>query len=203
MAERLATGETVEIAGRKPFADPARAFAVISRAVRLCLALASRLDEELIALLRGGPIPNLAILAPEAPEVSKAPASAPVSTPVPEAPTAVSDPRARVARAVDSAIEAEAGDREAAERQRAYVQEHLIEGEDYDALLHQPWRVVVQAICADLGLRPDWGAWDNVEGFAEPPFGPSPPAGEGGPRSGSDEGSRRTFDNRFSGDNPS
>ena len=65
MVERLVAGETVEIAGRKPFESTARAFAVISRAVRLCLALASRLDEELIALLRGGPIPDLAILAPE------------------------------------------------------------------------------------------------------------------------------------------
>ena len=158
MVERLAAGEVVEIAGRKPFADPARAFAVISRAVRLCLALASRLDEEIIALLRGGPIPTLAILAPEAAE------------PAPEAPAPDPRPRERVARAVDAVIEA--ADREAIERRRAYVREHLIEGEDYDAFLHQPWRVVVQAICADLGLHPDWSTWDDSEGFkaaATPP----------------------------------
>ena len=168
MVERLAAGEDVEIAGRKPFADPARAFAVISRAVRLCLALACRLDEEIIALLRGGPIPTLAILAPEAPAAAKAPVADCQTT---------SGPRARIARAVDAVIEAETGDREAVERQRAYVQEHLIEGEDYDAFLHQPWRIVVQTICADLGLHPDWSAWDNTEGFtaavrtpaAEPP----------------------------------
>ncbi len=165
MAERLAAGEHVEIAGRKPFSDPARAFAVISRAVRLCLALASRLDEELIALLRGGPIPDLAILKSEAPAVVKAP------TAEPDAPVAVASPRERIARAVDAAIEAEAGDREVSERQRAYVQDHLIEGEDYDALLHQPWRVVVQAICSDLGLHPDWDGWDGEIGFvaARPP----------------------------------
>jgi hypothetical protein len=159
MLERIAAGEVVEIAGRKPFADPARAFAVISRAVRLCLALASRLDEELIALLRGGPIPKLAILAPEARE------PAPVAQPEPETPAPSSTPRARIARAVDAVIAAETGDGEAAERLRAYVHEHLIEGENYDRYLHQPWRVVVQTICADLGLHPDWSTWDNTEGF--------------------------------------
>lgn|GEM_PF-6569319 len=100
---------------------------MISRAVRFCLALASRLDEEFIALLRGGPIPNLAILAPSA---AKVPATVPALTPSTETPAAASDPRARIARAVDAAIEAEAGDREGADRMRAYVDEHLIEGED-------------------------------------------------------------------------
>ena len=219
MAERLAAGDAVEIAGRKPFTDPARAFAVVSRAVRLCLALASRLDGAVIALLRGGPIPDLAILAPETPATSKTPGSvASVSEPAPETSAAVTAPRTRIARAVDGVIEAEAGDREAAERRRAYVHEHLIEGEDYDALLNQPWRVVVQAICADLGLNPDWGAWDNAEGFTEPlerrPFPPpemqlgehgfSSPAGKGlTRRGGSDEGSRPTFNDRFRLDNPS
>ncbi len=172
MTERLAAGEVVEIAGRKPFADPARAFAVISRAVRLCLALASRLDEELIALLRGGLIPNLAILARETPAAAKAPAPTPAPVDAPDAAAVPTEPRERIARAVNAAIEAEAGDREAAERQRTYVHERLIEGEDYDALLHQPWRVVVQAICADLGLHPDWDAWDGEMGFkvdARPP----------------------------------
>jgi hypothetical protein len=111
MVERLAAGEDVEIAGRKPFADPARAFAVISRAVRLCLALGCRLDQEIIALLRGGPIPTLAILAPEAPAALKTSAAEP-ETPVP-----ASGPRERIARAIDAVIEAETADREAAERQ--------------------------------------------------------------------------------------
>ncbi len=173
MAERLAAGEIVEIAYRKFSADPARAFAVVSRAVRLCLALASRLDEALIALLQGGPIPDLAILAPEAATASRAAAPAvapiPASEPAVEAPEVAPCPRTRIARAVDAAIAAEAGDREEADRRRAYVEDHLIEGEDYDALLHQPWRVVVETICADLGLRPDWSAWDNAEGFAAAP----------------------------------
>jgi hypothetical protein len=140
MIERIAAGETVEIAGRKPFADASRAFAVISRAVRLCLALASRLDEELIALLRGGPIPDLAILKAEAP----------AAEPATERPVT---PRERIARAADAVIEAEAG--EGAERMRAHVREHLVEGERYDAYLHLPWRVVVRKIRADLGLPID------------------------------------------------
>jgi hypothetical protein len=202
MVERLAAGEDVEIAGRKPFADPARAFAVISRAVRLCLALGCRLDQEIIALLRGGPIPTLAILAPEAPAALKTSAAEP-ETPVP-----ASGPRERIARAIDAVIEAETADREAAERQRAYVEEHLIEGEDYDAFLHQPWRVVVQIVCADLGLHPDWSAWDNTEAFRvgrmQEKADPSPLAGEDLPRAvGSDEGSCPTFNDRSRRDNTS
>ena len=168
MVERLAAGEGVEIAGRKPFEDPARAFVVISRAVRFCVALASRLDEALVALLRGGPVPDLAILAPTA-SAAKASADKSASPPAIEAPTLSTHPRARIARAVDAVIEAEAGDDEDAERLREYLHEHLTEGEDYDALLHQPWRSVVEAICADLGLHPSWGEWDNVVGFEASP----------------------------------
>ena len=160
MIERLVAGEDVQIPGRKPFADPARAFAVISRAVRLCMALASRLDQELIALLRGGPIPDLAILAPE-------PETAPVGVTAPEpAVERQVEARERVARAMDAVIEAEAETPEAAERMRGWVRERLFETENFDALLHKPWRVIVQAICDDLGLHPDWKAWDNGEGFS-------------------------------------
>ena len=200
MIERIVAGEKVEIAGRKPFRDGAHAFAVVSRAVRLCLALASRLDEELIALLRGGSIPDLAILKPEPNLVPEAPVLETVGHSV--APT----PRDRIARAVDTVIDAETIDRDAAERMRDYVQDHLIERETYDAFLHKPWRVVVEAICADLGLHPDWTAWDNAEGFKKihPRVRcPSPLAGEGGPRSGSDEGSRPTINDHSRGDNPS
>ena len=154
MLERIAAGETVEIASRKPFADPERAFAVVSRAVRLCLALASRLDEALISLLRGGPIPDLPILAPE---VAAAPPS----------------PRERIARAVDAPIETEVGDGEVADRLRAALHERLIERECYDAYLHLPWRVVVDRICADLGLRP----WSTEFGRGNP----HPQSGRGGP----------------------
>jgi hypothetical protein len=179
MIDKLAAGEDVEIAGRKTFTDRTHAYDVISRAVRICLVLANRLDKELIALLQGGPIPDLAILAPEPPAVPKAPKPdpAPVSKPAPKAAADDTDPRARIARAVETVIATETADRDAAERMLAYVQNHLIEGEDYDAFLHQPWRVVVQTLCTDLGLHPDWTTWDNTEGFkagARPPT-PEPP----------------------------
>ena len=63
-------------------------------------------------------------------------------------------------------IEAQAGDREGAGRLYAYVEEHPSEGEHYDALLHQPWRVVVQTVRAGVGLSPDWSQWDTVTGPA-------------------------------------
>lgn len=166
MVERLAAGGVVEIAGRKPFADPARAYVVLSRAIRICLALASRLDEELIALLRGGPIPDLAILAPERPTAPSASNPNPVIPAEAEAEIKPDlSPKARIVRAMDAAIEVEAEDRETAERMRAWVDEHLTDGEDYDALLHKPWRVVVQAICLDLGLHPDWSTLDTGGGL--------------------------------------
>ena len=123
------------------------------------------------------------LLRADATAVAADPSSTPAPAPAPEAPAPASDPRERIARAVDAVIEAETGDRETAERMRAYVHEHLIEGEDYDRYLHQPWRVVVQAICADLGLHPDWAAWDNGEGFklkdSDPPPNPLFPRNAG------------------------
>jgi hypothetical protein len=183
MIDKLAEGEDVEIAGRKPFVDQTHAYDVLSRAVRICLVLANRLDKETIAVLQGGPIPDLAILAPEPPAVSRAPKPdpAPVAKPAPKAAADDTDPRARIARAVETVIATETADREAAKRMIAYVQQHLIEGEDYDAFLHQPWRVVVQTLCTDLGLHPDWTTWDNAEGFkagVRPPTG-EPSAGRG------------------------
>ena len=166
MCRRLAAGETVQREGGKPWRDPAHAFAVISRAVRMALALASRLDQEIIALCKGGPIPNLAICAPET-----------ESAPEPTPPAPPPGPRERIARAVDAAIVRETPERDALERQRGWVWENLFEKKTYDALLNSPWRAVVAAICSDLGLRPDWSAWSNTDGFpaeaetpaAEPP----------------------------------
>jgi hypothetical protein len=98
---------------------------------------------------------------------------------------------------VETVIETETGDRQSADRQRAYLQERLIEGEDYDAYLHQPWRVVVETICADLGLHPDWTTWDNTEGFKA---GARPPTGE--PSGSPALEPERKIDERHSGPEP-
>ena len=89
--------------------------------------------------------------------------------------------RAKVRDAVCEAIDSEIGDVEVARRARASVHERLIEGEDFDAILSLPWRECVAAICADLGLDPDWSLWSDEDGFALPETECSSPPRRRGP----------------------
>lgn len=45
--------------------------------------------------------------------------------------------------------------------------DHLAEGADEDALVAGDFRTCVEAICADLGLHPDWSCWSDEEGFID------------------------------------
>lgn len=57
---------------------------------------------------------------------------------------------------------------EARERLDA-LHERLFDRESYDVLLTLSFRDAVAAICADLGLRPDWTLWIDDVGFVAPP----------------------------------
>ena len=48
------------------------------------------------------------------------------------------------------------------------LHERLIEFETQDRFLSRPWRECVDAICADLGLTPDWSRWSEETGFVGP-----------------------------------
>ena len=49
------------------------------------------------------------------------------------------------------------------------LRENLVERENYDSLLYRHWREAVVAICADLGLDPDWSRWTDEGGFNREP----------------------------------
>jgi hypothetical protein len=152
-----ATAKTPAEPPPEPRHEPGRAFAAVSRAVRLTLALEAKIDEEILALLRGE--------APgAAPKSHSAAAEEPVWTPKPP-PNAFERRRGKVAACVWDAVEEGMTDAEAADDLCAVVNERLMESEVYDDFLFRPFRDSVAAICQDLGLKPDWRRWDDEVGF--------------------------------------
>ena len=78
--------------------------------------------------------------------------------------------RERVRDAVVAVIDREAGDPNEARWMRDRVHRVLIEEQDVDDYrLKGGFRACVEAICADLGLEPDWRLWDDEVGFGEEP----------------------------------
>ena len=146
--------EVVERAVESPYHpepkhEPVRAYDRVARAVRLTLVLQARTEEQIIALRKGEPIST--IVAPE---------------PEPSARPEVS-PRERARDAVADVIDLEMPDGETAERALSRLRENLLDREIYDDLLALPFRDCVAAICADLGLDPDWSQWSDETGFAD------------------------------------
>ena len=145
--------EIVERAASAPYHpetrhEPGRAFANVSRSVRLTLTLQARIDRAVIAMCNGK-------FAAEAPARLVGLASEDASR----------SARHKARDVVRVAIERESGDVETADVARGRLQERLIEGDAYDALLTGPLRATVGAICADLGLNPDWSDWSDDAGF--------------------------------------
>ena len=154
----------------EPRLDPARSFALLSRAVRLTLALEARSDERILALRNGG-LPATRARAP----VTETATPAPVPQPFAPPPVRRDSPcphRNRVRDAVWGAVNREIRDPYDARGLLDQVHERLIEGEEYDREVFRDFRASVEAICADLGLHPDWGCWTDEAGFAGDPFHP-------------------------------
>ena len=160
-----------------PQRDVAPAFAQISRAVRLTLAMEATLEAQILAL-RNGEAPSLSAPAPAGPWKPPTPNYLP--------PPAPGEPDTRrhgetstdsacgqrnrirdaVWTAIDGAYESCTDGFYALDR----VHERLIEGEVYDRVLFRPWREAVAAICTDLGLEPDWSTWSDETGFPREPI---------------------------------
>ncbi len=139
--------------------DPARSFGAISRAVRLTLMLEARVEKQILAWRKDGVVAEA--LAPE-----------PFLRPWTDSAVAR---RERVREAVSLVIDKEAGDPDEARWMRDRVARELIEAETLDDhRLMGGFRDCVEAICADLGLEPDWSDWHDEEGFTAPI--PPPPA---------------------------
>jgi len=139
--------------------DPFRAFARVQRAVTLVLMLMRRIDDEIADLKAGA---SLGPSAPAAEAVKTA--------------EALGDKIRQMGR------EAWAGDVERPERPERperrerlpgnlheWLGEDLMDAEFY-RLLKGPLKNAIAAICADLGLKPDWSLWTE-DGFPPPPGG--------------------------------
>jgi hypothetical protein len=133
--------------------DPADAFARLSRAVRLTLALEAKTDQALKDLRAG-------------------------VAPAREEQRARAAERARLARVEDQdvrrdqvfdlvfdAAKAEIDDNEAFGEVFEALTERLDEDEAYDDLLERPLREIVERLCHDLDLTPDWSRWQD-DGWA-------------------------------------
>lgn len=137
--------------------DPCRSFAVISRSMRMTLALEARFDDQILAMRRGefvGPRRG------RAPTAESEVAVLAAKTPDPR--------RDRAGDAVREAIHLEVKTITEARERLDCLNERLFDRESYDILLKLPLRDVVVAICADLDIAPDWSLWTDDAGFVAP-----------------------------------
>jgi hypothetical protein len=156
-----ASGEAPSEAGPGRLANAAEAFARLSRAVRLTLALEAKTDQALQDLKSG--------LAP-AREEARARAADYERLAAERARVAAAQDRdAREARVFDlvfTAAEVEIGDSEAFDDLLEALTERLDQDEAYGDLLKWPLRETVERLCRDLDLTPDWSRWED-EGWTK------------------------------------
>jgi hypothetical protein len=141
-----------------PAGDPSVAFARISRAIRLTLALEARTDEALRAL-RAGVAAEV-----EARRVAARNRAAA------EAAAQSKARRATVENLVFEAAEREIEDDEALDGVIEALEERLEDDEAYQDLDRLPLRETVERLCADLELTPDWSRWDGEAWAPDAPF---------------------------------
>ena len=138
--------------------DPANAFARISRAIRLTLALEARTDEALRDLRAG-----VAAEAEAQRVVARDRAAA-------EAQARRKSHRDTVERLVTEAAEREIEDDDSLGAVMEALEERLEEDEAYWDLDQMPLREAVERLCADLELNPDWSQWGDAGWPPKPPF---------------------------------
>jgi hypothetical protein len=158
----LATEADPPAAGAQgvPPAEAAEAFAKLSRAVRLTLDLQARLEEKLRALRTGEATAREArrekhTLRDDDAEKER-----------------LAEASARVADQVEIAIAREA-ESEQDHNQRFYaLVERLELDAAYEDVTDRPLRQVVEQLCSDLCLTPDWSGWTEEGWPRPPPVGP-------------------------------
>ncbi len=143
---------------------PIAAFERVARAVRLAVCLAMRIENE-IDDLRAGRSPEPGAFVSDAPR-AKAERLAALSKAV----------RKRAGHGDDELETAHreiAGEVEHPERAESLIENleaDLREDAAFYRLLEGPVKDAIAAICADLGLKPDWSLWTE-DGFPSPPGG--------------------------------
>jgi hypothetical protein len=128
-----------------PVRDPAEAFAPLSRAIRLTLALEAKTDQELRDLKAG-------IAHKRKVEQVDADERAPHDRLTREF---------HVTALVVEAAEAEIEDAEALGELIEAMEERLEHDEAYLRYDERPLRETVERLCKDLDLHPDWSLWDG------------------------------------------
>ena len=146
-----------------PAKDPAAAFAPLSRAIRLTLALEAKTCQELRDLKAGvvrtrkeEPVHAARRLPTENPEASVDAAPRPRLSP--------DQANARKERVFDLVVDvamAECGDIEAIDRIYRDLKARLSGDEAYRDCPQRPLRETVERLCKDLKLAPDWSQWDG------------------------------------------
>jgi hypothetical protein len=160
--QALAAADTVDppepAASAAPAFDPSVAFARISRAIRLTLALEARADEQLRALRAG-----VAADAEARRFVARKRATD-------EAAARKIDRRHTIETLVLEAAEREVEDEEALGRVAEALEERLENDHVYWDLDCASLREIVERLCADLELSPDWSLWDGEGWKPQAPF---------------------------------
>jgi hypothetical protein len=141
-----------------PGDDPAEAFARLSRAVRLSLALHARTDEALRALRAGVAVER---------EARRVEAGRRAAV---EAEARSKSHRDTVERLVIEAAEREVEDDDSLGDVMDALEKRLEEDEAYWDLDQMPLREAVERLCADLELNPDWSQWGDAGWPPKPPF---------------------------------
>jgi hypothetical protein len=159
--EPTADGDTTTETGRGRGRDPAEAFAPLSRAIRLTLALEAKTDAELRDLKAG---------IVRAREEQRTVAAQRRNIAADEDALAREE---KIRDLVIEAAEAEIEDRGAMLELYDALEERLDEDVAYVDRAERPLRDIVERLCGDLALRPDWSLWDG-EGWVrtEPPARP-------------------------------
>ena len=156
--------EEAPVAGSDaPRADPAVAFAKLSRAVRLTLDLEVRAEEDLRAALAGE------VTAHEQRRETRERLAAKAEELAGKADEkARQDAVRRVEDQVEIAIGREAETEKEYFERSAAMDERLDCDEAYEDVRDQPFREVVERLCRDIGLAPDWSDWTD-DGWPELP----------------------------------
>jgi len=151
--------------GRAKRRDPAEAFAPLSRAIRLTLALEAKTDAELCDLKAG------VVRAREEERTVTAERRKAAAAKETE------DREEKIRDLVIEAAEFEIEGKEAMLELMDALEERLDDDVAHGDRDERSMRDIVERLCADLTLRPDWSRWDG-EGWARttpptrPPFSP-------------------------------
>jgi hypothetical protein len=133
--------------------DPADAFARLSRAVRLTLALEAKTDQALRDLKAGlAPAREEARSRAEKERIAGVAAN-------------YDDRKDEVFELVFAVAKAEIDDNQAFGEVFEALVERLDEDEDYRDICERPLREIVERLCRDLDLSPDWSQWRD-DGWA-------------------------------------